>query len=252
MNTLRQLFSRRWWWVTLLVLAGMAVLVSLGNWQLDRLAQRRAANAILREQLAAEPVNLNDPGLDVEALATMPDRAATVTGEFDFSQQLWLKLQNYAGQAGGHLVAPLRIAGREEAVLVDRGWVPYADVDPARWAQYDQPGEVTVSGVIQLSDTSERATAPEGDSREWFRLNAGAIGERLPYDLLPVYLLQTDDDGGRPPLREQPETDLSEGPHLSYAIQWFTFALMLGVGYFFYVRREEKAKAGADTRMSPN
>lgn len=242
MNTLRHLFSPRWWWVTLLVLAGIAVLVSLGNWQLDRLAQRRAANDVLRAQLAAEPVNLNDPELDVEALATMADRAATVTGEFDFSQQLWLKLQNFAGQAGGHLVAPLRIAGREEAVLIDRGWVPYEDVDPARWAQYDEAGEVTISGVIQESDASERATAPEGQSREWFRLDVETIGQRLPYDLLPVYLLQTDDDGGAPPLREQPEVDLSEGPHLSYAIQWYTFALMLGVGYFFYVRREESRK----------
>lgn len=244
MDTLRQLFSRRWWWVTLLVLAGMALLISLGNWQLDRLAQRRAANAVLREQLAAETVDLNDPALDVEALATMPDRAATVSGEFDFAYQQWLKLQNYAGQAGGHLVAPLRIAGRDEAVLVDRGWVPYEDVDPARWAQYDELGEVTVNGVIQLSDASERATAPEGESREWFRLNVGAIEERLPYDLLPVYLLQTDNNGSGPPLREQPEADLSEGPHLSYAIQWFTFALMLGAGYFFYVRREHQGGGG--------
>ncbi len=247
MNTLRQLFSRRWWWVTLLVIAGMAVLVSLGNWQLDRRAQRRAANAVLREQLAAQPVDLNDPDLDVAALATMPDRAATVTGEFDFSQQIWLKLQNYAGQAGGHLVAPLRISGRDEAVLVDRGWAPYVDVDPARWAQYDEPGEVTLGGVIQLSDDSERATAPEGGSREWFRLNVGAIGARLPYDVLPVYLLQTGGDGSGPPIREEPDTDLSEGPHLSYAIQWFTFALMLGVGYVFYVRREERPKADGDT-----
>lgn len=247
MSTLRQLFSRRWWWVTLLVLAGVGVLISLGNWQLDRLAQRRAANDRLREQLAAEPVNLNDPALDVETLATMADRAAAVKGEFDFSQQLWLKLQNYGGQAGGHLVAPLHIAGREEAVLVDRGWLPYADVDPARWGQYDEPGQVTVTGVIQPSDASERATAPEGDSREWFRLDVEAIGERLPYDVLPVYLLQTDPDGGSPPLREQPEVDLSEGPHLSYAIQWFAFALMLGVGYFFYVRREQKREKTTDT-----
>jgi surfeit locus 1 family protein len=246
MTTLRQLFSRRWWWVTLLVLAGIGVLVSLGDWQLDRLGQRRAANAILREQLAAKPVNLNDPDLQIAALAVMPDRAVTVSGEFVYSDQLWLKLQNYAGQAGGHLIAPLRIAGRDDAILVDRGWVPYEDADPARWAQYDEPGEVTVGGVIQLSDASEQATEPAGDSREWFRIDVEAIEARLPYELLPVYVLQTG-ERQTPPLREQPEVDLSEGPHLSYAIQWFAFALMLGVGYFFYVRRDKKTNAGADT-----
>lgn len=238
-TTLKKLFSRRWWWVTLLVLAGIAVLISLGNWQLDRLAQRRAANAQLAEQLAAAPLDLNDPTLDVGSLPSMPGRAAAVTGEFDLEQQFWLKLQNFGGQAGGHLIAPLRIAGRQEAVLVDRGWVPFGDADPARWQQYDELGQVAINGVIRPTEASDRASVPPEDSREWFRVDVGAMAQRLPYRLLPIYLYQTDDDGQTPPLREQPEVDLSEGPHLSYALQWFAFALMLGVGYLFFVHRAE-------------
>ncbi|MDT8306303.1 MAG: SURF1 family protein [Anaerolineae bacterium] len=238
-TTLRKLFSRRWRWVTLLVLAGVAVLISLGNWQLDRREQRRAANALLAEQLAAEPLNLNDPALDVNSLPEMPDRAATVTGEFDLEEQFWLKLQNFGGQAGGHLIAPLHIAGRGEAVLVDRGWLPFGEADPARWQQYDEPGQVTIHGVIRRSEARDRASVPVEGSREWFRVDVEAIDQRLPYDLVPIYLYQTDDDGQTPPLREQPEADLSEGPHLSYALQWFSFALMLAVGYFFFVHRAE-------------
>jgi surfeit locus 1 family protein len=238
-KTLSQLLSRRWWWVTLLVIAGIALLISLGNWQLDRRQKRIAANAALAEQLAAEPVNLNDPALDLAALPAMPDRAVAATGEFDFSHQYWLKLQNFAGQAGGHLLAPLRLEGRDEAVLVDRGWVPFSEADPQRWDQFDENGPVTIHGVIRRSEASDRATAPGGDSREWFRVDVGAINERIPYDLLPVYVYQTDDDGQTPPLRQPPEIDLSEGPHLSYALQWFTFALMLGVGYLFFVHRAE-------------
>lgn len=239
MTTLKKLVSRRWWWVTLLALAGIAVLISLGNWQLDRLAQRRAANAVLAEQLAADPLDLNDPAPEVDSLPSMPGRAATVTGEFDLAQQFWLKLQNFGGQAGGHLIAPLRIAGREEAVLVDRGWVPFSDADPARWEQYDEPGQVTIYGIIRRSETSDRASVPAEGSREWFRVDVGAMAQRLPYALLPIYLYQTDDDEQTPPLREQPEVDLSEGPHLSYALQWFSFALMLAVGYLFFVHRAE-------------
>lgn len=240
MSTLKYLVSRRWWWVTLLVLAGMAFLVSLGNWQLDRLAQRRAANAVLAEQLAAVPLNLNNLSVDVGTLPSMPDRAVTVTGEFDLGEQFWLKLQNFGGQAGGHLIAPLRIAGRNDAVLVDRGWVPFGDADPARWGQYNEPGTVTLTGVIRRTEASDRASVPEPGSREWFRVDVEAMGNRLPYDVLPVYVYQTDDDGQTPPLRAQPEIDLSEGPHLSYALQWFSFALMLGIGYVFYVHRAER------------
>lgn len=239
MKTLSHLFNRRWWWVTLLVIAGIAVLISLGNWQLDRRQQRITANAALAEQVAAQPISLNDPTLDVAVLPELPDRDVVATGEFDFSQQYWLKLQNFAGQAGGHLLAPLRLEGRAEAVLVDRGWVPFSEADPERWGQFDESGPVTIHGVIRRSEASERATAPTGDSREWFRVDVGAIDERISSDLLPVYLYQTDDDGQTPPLREQPEIDLSEGPHLSYALQWFTFALMLGVGYLFFVHRAE-------------
>jgi surfeit locus 1 family protein len=240
MSTLKYLVSRRWWWVTLMVLAAMAFLVSLGNWQLDRLAQRRAANAVLAEQLAAAPLDLNDLDVDIGALPSMPDRAVTVTGEFDLGEQFWLKLQNFGGQAGGHLITPLRIAGRDDAILVDRGWVPFGDADPARWGQYDEPGTVTLTGVIRGTEASDRASVPEAGSREWFRVDVEAMGGRLPYDVLPVYVYQTDDDGQTPPLRAQPEIDLSEGPHLSYALQWFLFALMLGIGYVFYVRRAER------------
>ncbi len=238
-ETLRQLFSRRWWWVTLLVIAGIAVLISLGNWQLDRRQQRLAANAVLAEQLAADPLNLNDPTLDLGQLPDMADRAVTVTGEFDLAQQQWLLLQNFRGQPGGHLFAPFRIKGRADAVLVDRGWAPAADADPAGWGRFDESGELTITGVIQRSQASERATLPTGESREWYRIDVAALDERLPYDLLPIFIYQTDDDESSPPLREQPEADLSEGPHLSYALQWFSFALMLGVGYLFYVHRAE-------------
>lgn len=241
MDFIKLLFSRRWWWVTLIVIIGMAVLFRLGIWQLDRLAQRRAANVVLLEQLTSEPLSLNDPELDVEALDEMPDRAAVARGEFDYSEQLWLKLQNLQGQAGGHLLAPLRIAGRDDAVLVDRGWVPAENEDPTTWAQFDVAGLVTVEGYLQLAETSRRADPPSEPQQEWYRVDVEAIERQMPYDLLPVYLLQAPVEGnGSLPYRQEPEFDLSEGPHLSYAIQWFLFTLILGGGYLFFVRRQSE------------
>lgn len=239
MTLLKTLFNRRWWWVTLLVLAGMAVMIRLGIWQLNRLEQRRAQNADTIAQLEANPLNLNE---DVPAgLPEMENRKVTVTGEFDFSEQVLLKLQNFQGTPGGHLIAPLRIPGRERAVLVDRGWIPEARLAPENWSEFDVTGTVAITGYVKPTETLSRDPAVErsGPQREWYRVNVEAIAEQLPYNLLPVYILQAPpaDDLEALPYREEPQFDLSEGPHLSYAVQWFLFTLILGGGYIYYVRR---------------
>jgi len=249
-NIVKLLFSRRWWWVTLVVILGIGVLARLGIWQLDRLEQRRAANAALRQQLAAGPISLNDPSLDPAALTEMSGREARATGRFDFSEQVLLQLQKFEGAPGGHLVAPLRLDGREDALLVDRGWIPEAELAPQQWGQYDVAGAVTVTGTIRLSETARGVEPPSEPQQAWYRVNVEAIERQLPYDVFPVYLLQSPPAGGNValPYREEVEVDLSEGPHLSYAIQWFAFALMLGAGYVYYVHRDEvkKENGGGD------
>ena len=243
---LKVLFSRRWWWVTLVVILGMGVLARLGIWQLNRLEQRRAANAALREQLAAGPISLNDPSLNPAALPEMAGRKATATGRFDFSQQVLLQLQKFEGAPGGHLIAPLRLDGREDAVLVDRGWIPEDELTPEKWSQYDEAGTVTVTGTVRLQETARGVEPPTEPQQTWYRVNVEAIGRQLPYDVFPVYLLQSPPAAGNValPYREEVEVDLSEGPHLSYAIQWFLFALMLGAGYVYYVYRDEEIDSG--------
>lgn len=238
-------FSRRWWWVTLIVILGMGVLARLGVWQLDRLAERRAANAALREHLAAGPISLNDAALEPAALTEMAGREATATGAFDFSEQVLLQLQKFQGAPGGHLIAPLRLDGREEAVLVDRGWIPEAELAPELWSQYDEAGAVTVTGTIRPSETARGVEPPSEPQAAVYRVNVEAIERQLPYEVLPVYLLQSPPPEGNTelPYRETVEVDLSEGPHLSYAIQWFAFTLMLGGGYVYYVYREEVVKS---------
>lgn len=245
-ETLGYLANRRWWWVTLLVLAAMAVMIRLCIWQVDRLQQRRAANELLRQQLSAAPISLNDVDLPASDLTAMPDRKVSARGVFDYSEQILLKVQNYRGSAGAHLVAPLLLEGREDAVLVDRGWIPEVETDPASWAQFDETGSVTVEGVIQLTETARNVAPPEQPQQEWFRIDIEAIERQVAYELLPVYVLQSPPDEGNEtlPYREVPEFDLSEGPHLSYAVQWAAFALMLGAGYLVFVRRQERTGEG--------
>ncbi len=129
----KALFGRKWWWVTLLVVAMMAILARLGIWQLDRLEERRAANAQLSAAIESPPIDLNDAfgtyaGLEPgEISPDLANRDVVMTGEFDFANQRILKLQNLSGRAGVNLITPFILDGTETAILIDRGWIPDAE-----------------------------------------------------------------------------------------------------------------------------
>lgn len=242
MKLLRTLLSRRWLLATVVVLAAISVMLRLGVWQLDRLAQRRAANEALRVSLAANVLVL--PGADIPAdVASVQDRRVTAVGAFDLTAQVILKVQDWQGQPGVHLLTPLLLGDGETAVLVDRGWIPESDADHATLPAYDEPGVVTVDGVAALPQVITRggtAVQPDAPQAEWYRVDVAAIQNQLPYTLLPFYIIQAPSPGGDGslPYRAIPEVDLSEGSHLSYAVQWLLFSLILGGGYVYYVIKD--------------
>jgi surfeit locus 1 family protein len=231
--------SRRWWWKTLLVLAGMAVCVRLALWQVDRLEQRKARNAETRRVLASPPIDLNSAALPGDP-STLRYRQAIAFGQYDFSQQVALEPQNWNSAPGLHLLAPLVLEGGHRAVLVDRGWLPFKDLAPENWAQFDEPGVVTVAGALQTTQKLPAGSVISPQTN-WYRVDLEAIQAQLPYDLLGVYLMQSPDVAANQalPYRQEPQIDLSEGPHLNYVIQWLSFALILGIGYGWFVNSQE-------------
>jgi len=117
---LRKYFSRTWWFATLFVFLGTALCIRLGIWQLDRLEQRREFNAQVISMRAMLTLDLNAENAD--AVETMEWRAVSVTGEYDFENQIAIRNQYYGNEYGYHLMTPLLFNGA--AVFVDRGWVP--------------------------------------------------------------------------------------------------------------------------------
>ncbi len=234
----RALFSRKWWWVTLLVLALMAVLARLGFWQLDRLAERRANNVIVAATLAASPLDLFSGTLAYQ-LGGIKDRQVTATGTYDLENQLVLKVQNWDGRAGAHLITPLVAEDGETAVLVDRGWIPETDNNPIDRAKHDVSGVVTVAGYAALSQalSGRKSEVPEESQTDWYRVDIAAIQPQMPYRLLPIYVLEAPGEELALPFRREQAIDLSEGSHLGYALQWFTFSVGLGIAYVIYVRK---------------
>lgn len=248
---LGSLFSRRWILTTLLVLAATGVMARLGMWQLDRLAERRAFNTRVQAQLDAAPLELSGESLKGD-LVNMEYRQVRVTGQYDHRQEVALRNQVHDGQWGVNLITPLLIDGSQEAVLVDRGWIPAEDYESGDWSKYDEPGRVTVEGVIRRSqdraDFGPRQDPTPAPGQEplqaWNFVNINNIQPQIGTPLLPVYVQQAPDPAWHgPPFRSQPALELSEGSHLGYAIQWFGFAALLLFGYPFFVRKQERSSS---------
>lgn len=242
-------FSRAWILTTLLVLAGTALCIRLGIWQLDRLEQRRAHNTQVITMRAKPPLDLNQ-GIP-EDITGMEWRAVRVTGEYDLENQFALRNQTRGNEYGYHLIAPLKFNGG--AILVDRGFIPAEGNDtPANWSRYDERGAVTVAGQLRLGDdveiggNSEARTGKQDQLRFWNSVELQGISAQLPYPVLQVYIQPGMDAADEAyPIPYQPEVDLTEGSHFGYALQWFTFAAILFFGYPFYLSKQTSAESKA-------
>ena len=101
----RRLLTRKWILTSLLVIAGAALCIRLGFWQLDRLEWRRSFNARVEGQINAPVLDLNQ-NLPVDALYDMEYRSVTVRGKYDYSQEIVLRNQVYDSQLGVHVFTP--------------------------------------------------------------------------------------------------------------------------------------------------
>ena len=211
--------------LTLLALALVAaVFVRLGLWQLGRLEERRAVNRVAAAARAKPPRELV-VGADRSA-GELNERWVQATGQFDHAHEVVLRGQAFQGTPGVLVVTPLMLAAGDSAVLVLRGFVPSADAVRAEIDSLREPGQVRVRGLATSIASGGGQPLEHGGHTTWARLDLEALRARLPYPVLPVLLRQSPDSGLPALPRRLPPPELSEGPHLSYAIQWFAFAVM--------------------------
>ncbi len=234
------------WLVTITAPIAVATMIGLGIWQLERLAERRATNAavLVRQDLPA--IDLNQES--VAALGEVEYRSATVRGTYDPSGEVYWRNQEDSGRPGMHVVTPLRLEGGQGAVLVDRGWLPLAGPSDVDAAAFPPPaGVVDLSGWIRVPPTRTSALSPfdpvpgpgEPPLKAWFWMDPSLIQGQLGYELLPIVLMADHVGSAEGPLSpERPALD--EGPHLGYAIQWFSFALITVVGLVAYWRTSRR------------
>jgi surfeit locus 1 family protein len=233
---------------TLVVVVVVGVCIRLGFWQLDRMRERRALNAGVAARLEAPPVP--DVGA-LEDTTGLVYRVVTAHGHYDNARSIILPGRTRRGVPGVHILSPLRLAGRSDAVLVNRGWLPSADAATVRLEQFALNGTVTVRGLVLPFPGAAQSLAPpqragHADSafrRVWFSVDAASLRAQYPYELLTATVQELPVEGivGYPVRLEPPPLD--EGPHLGYAVQWFSFALIGVIGWLVLVLRRRSAAA---------
>lgn len=218
-----------------------AACVALGIWQIARLHQTEQYNAAVRSGLSAAPEPMDTLLPDGVEPDSVRYRRAEAIGTYDVAHEFVLYGRTQADQAGNHLLTPLVLADGS-AIVVDRGWVPL-DVDqPGSMEGAPPSGEVDVVGVLFASEGGPPSSIGNAITAETTlsKVDLARIQSQLPYRVAPLYLLlqhQAPAQSGTLPI-PSPLPELSNGPHLDYAIQWFTFATIALVGFLVLALRE--------------
>lgn len=219
-----------------MVALGVAALcVRLGFWQLDRLGERRARNAAIEARAALPP--LEDPGtLPRDSLLF---RRVVLSGVFDFKHQLLEVGRSVKGVPAVYVVTPLQL-GDGRAVLVERGWLPSPDAYTVDLAAASEPATALVGGVVL--PTGEGRAPPQPSWPVTLRsVDPGALQGLFLYSLVPGVVRRASvPAGASQTLRSIPLPEPSDGPHLSYAVQWFCFAAVALGGMVAYVISERR------------
>lgn len=235
------LLRPRWLVAHVVLLAVLWTFVSLGLWQLRRLDERDASNALISSRIEA-PVG------DASTLTspTGDHRRVRLTGTYLVEHETILLSRSRRGISGHHVLTPLRIGSSTSGscgsaiAIVDRGWVELQDDDPPVARAAPPPGEVTIDGVALTPPEPGRFSPKNlGDEPRSFRIDPAKIGERIGCPVVPLYVALNEQhpaQTGEFPIVTALDP-LDRGPHFSYALQWFAFALAALGTYSAFARQ---------------
>ncbi len=217
-------------WGTILTLCGVAVLCTLGVWQLQRLEWKRGVlEAIEASRNAPEPL----PLLSLEDFESGPVyKRGHISGRFIKEKSFLLGPRTQDGKPGYHVIAPFALDG-SGVVLVNRGWIGL-DKTPGA---LDWPAHSTLTGALRLPDSGNiftPANQPEKDV--WYVIDRGEIAWAKDLHTLSPLMFYVES------AEESPATNslhnLPNNNHLQYALFWFAMAAaMVAVYALRFLRR---------------
>ena len=213
------------------------ICIRLGFWQLSRLQERKALNRELRSRAETRAVDFNKLPRDT---GEAHFRRVNLEGVYDYKNEIVLTNRTRNGSPGVHIITPLKQPGNDTAILVNRGWVYAPDamtVDLTRWHEPDSMnGEGYVENYHKRPGQGQSKSPSHRNAYRW--LDLPTVSQAFPYPVAPYFVVLIGDStpANVPPRVEVPPLD--EGPHKSYAIQWFSFAAISIFGTILYLRRK--------------
>lgn len=219
----------------------MPIFIAAGQWQWNKARLK----SDLQQQLEAGGAQtaLRMPGTLVDP-STLRFRKIVAQGAYEPQHQILIDNRTHRGQAGFHVVTPLRLEGGDTRLLVNRGWIP------ASAEHRVVPDVATPTGIVELAGTAVvpgtrfftlKADGETGGWQTvWQNLDLDRYAERVGFPVQPVVLQLDPDSTAGGFVREWPRPDERIQTNLSYAIQWWTFAATTVVLWLvFSIRRSD-------------
>jgi surfeit locus 1 family protein len=255
----RRLLTPKWLFGHLLALLVVVSFTQFGFWQLRRHTERAARNEVMLARAAAAPVALDEAlaaaaaeaAAGVDPALALRDRRVRVAGRFEPEDEVLRRPVSRNGLPGYHVVTPLRLEDDPDGrrLWVERGWVS-DDFDRVPVVEAPPPeGRVEVIGWLRATSAPPTGWVaaiaprdpPTGRLTAVAYLDPERLGDQVGGPLVPAVLWLEEIVGWTPaagawPAPPEPD-EVTLGPHLGYAIQWFAFVVVTVVGYAALLRR---------------
>ena len=227
------MYFKPYLWLTLLSVPALALLLFLGSWQVQRLFWKTDLISTFTERAAASPISVS------ELVGSSKDnqfRRLSLSGTFLHDDEVYLVGRTYEGNAGFHVVTPLRQKD-DSIIFINRGWVSEDYRLPAQRPFSLTTGEVQIDGIIRLPQ-QQGYFVPDNEPERgfWFTLKPDEIARFRDYSSVETdyYVDQVrTSDVITLPISAEVRVDVRNA-HLNYALTWFGVALSLIGVYIAY------------------
>ncbi|MCK8610539.1 SURF1 family protein [Agromyces sp. C10] len=252
MSRWRFLASPRWAGYLALVVVFAIACSALGTWQFNRRAEALAEVARIDANYDADPIPVAEALPDPDSFdIDQRWQVVALSGEYLHDEEVVVRNRPGAGSTGFEVLTPLRLDDGT-VFVVDRGWIPQDS--EGRPSEFPAAPDGRVEVTARLKAGEQQIAGRTSSGAEFATIDLDELAERVGE---PTYtgaygiLVQTGADASEPPIAlPRPERD--EGPHLSYALQWFVFALMGFVALGWFANQERKLLAAdAAERSGP-
>lgn len=220
---------------TIAVIILVPAFITLGFWQLGRADQKRLLQAEYDWRMNDASVRI---GAELQAAEELRFYKVTVQGYYEEGHQFLIDNRIHRGQAGYHVITPLRIGNSSTRILINRGWVPVGEDRQQLPDVSPPPGLQRASGIATVpADDAFMLAKPEPLTEEWQtvwqHLDMKRFAGAVTYPVQPVVILLAPESEAGGYTREWARLDAGIAIHRGYAFQWFILAAALSVIYLY-------------------